>query len=90
MKQTIKKSGEIGHLSGFTKSGKLIYSRLELRENPDDPRNPFQVLTTAERSDAIKVLKFLDEMNGIGWTAELRKIELALRAELHDFMGGCL
>lgn len=74
------------NLSPITPKGSIIYSRIQAESDPEDPTKQYIVEYTPDGADAIKVLKFLDEMNGIGWTGELRTIEQELREALHDLM----
>jgi hypothetical protein len=86
MKRKVYKANEIGELSPHTKSGEIVFSRLHVEPNPEEPMNPYHIEFVPEASDALKVLHFLDEMNGIGWTPTLKKLERDLRTALLDMM----
>lgn len=72
-------------LSPFTSNGQPVYSTIRTFSKQDEPIHYIETLTP-DASDAIKVLQFLDEMNGIGWTPELRRLERELRDALNDLM----
>lgn len=70
--------------SPITPSGQIVISRIREESDPYDPKMRYIVTYTPDGEDVIKVLNFLNEMNGIGWTADLRRIEAELRAALVD------
>lgn len=73
-------------LSPVTKSGEIVYSSITQESDPFNPTDLWIVEYTPDAEDAIKVLKFLNEMNGIGWTPRLKKAEKELRLALLDLM----
>lgn len=86
MKRTVRKQWDIGSLSPITKGGEVVNSRIKMITDPNKPTEQWVEEYTPEPADAIKVLEFLNEMNGIGWTSRLRKAEEELRLALHDLM----
>lgn len=88
MKITRRKVGEMEELtlSPITKGGEIVYSSIKEESDPNNPRDRWIVEYTPDAEEAIKVLKFLDEMNGIGWTPKLKSLELDLRLALLDLM----
>lgn len=87
-KVTRRKIGDLSELtlSPVTKGGQIVYSTIHEESDPFNPADRWIVEITPDAEDAIKVLKFLDEQNGIGWTPNLKKLEKELRKELHDLM----
>jgi len=73
--------------SPITPNGQLVYSSMRVEARHDGTGEHRVITYTPDKTDAIEVLSFLDEINGISWTPELKKIEKELRAALHDLMG---
>lgn len=71
-------------VSPVTKKGQIVYSSIREISDLNDPTVIYIETITPDGQDAKKVLRFLDEMNGIGWTPELQRIEKELRAALMD------
>lgn len=86
MKRTVYKRGTMTELScsPITKAGEVVFSRINIISDPNDPREEYIEELTPDSEEAFKVLRFLDEMNGIGWTPRLRKLERELRDALMD------
>lgn len=85
-KTRIVSRDELSDLSPFTKSGQPVFSSMKMMTDPQDRTKEYRVEVTPDAEDAIRVLRFLDEQNGIGWTPELKRIERELRKSLHDLM----
>lgn len=88
MKRTVHKVNEVPiTITPFTPSGQMVFSTIKTITDLDDPTIVYHETLTPDAHEAIKVLKFLDEMNGISWTPKLKDLEVKLRKELHDLMG---
>jgi len=87
MKVTRHKANELNlELSPVTRGGDIVYSRIE--KSKDFITGEAYITTyTPGRDEAVKVLSFLDEINGIGWSSELTRIEKELRSALFELMG---
>lgn len=89
MKRTVYPAGTLPtSLSPITPDGQLVYSRIKKFGDPHDRTKEYIEELTPNRQEAFKVLQFLDAMNGIGYTPELKRIEKELRAALLDLVGG--
>lgn len=88
MKVKRRRIGDLDELelSPVTKGGEIVYATIKEETDPLNPTDRWIVEYTPDGEDAIKVLRFLDEMNGIGWTLRLKKAEKELRLALLDLM----
>jgi len=86
MKRHVRKANSLEgvEMSPITPKEELVYSSIHTITDPDEPTVPYIETLTPDAEDAMKVLRFLDEINGIGWTPSLRRIEKELREALHD------
>jgi hypothetical protein len=86
-KRTVYKADELPlETSPITKKGEIVYSSIREIRDPSDITTSYIETITPDAEDAKKVLRFLDEQNGIGWTDELKRIEKELRTALLDLM----
>ncbi len=86
-KRTIHRFDELPlEVSPITKTGQIVYSSIREIRDPHDITTPYIETITPDADDAKKVLNFLNELNGIGWTPELQRIEKELRLALLDLM----
>jgi len=87
VKKQIQNFANAADLSPITPKGQVVYSSIKVEALHDDGAGTHRIVTyTPERSDAIRVLSFLNNINGISWTPELKQIERELRSALHDLM----
>lgn len=85
MKRTVHKADEMPlDVSPVTKNGEIVFSKIHEISDIDNPTIKYIETCTPDSEDAFKVLRFLDEMNGISWTSELKRIERELRSALLD------
>lgn len=85
MRRTIHRVDEMPlEASPITKKGEVVLSTIHEISDLDDPTIKYIETYTPGKEESIKVLRFLNEMNGIGWTPQLIRIEKELRAALMD------
>jgi hypothetical protein len=86
MRRNVRRSSELGALSPLTKNGQPVFSSMRIIQDLGNPHEQLIEEYTPDSSDAIKVLEFLDKINGLHWTPDLIRIERELRAALLDLI----